>query len=828
MPNPKPDTPLRRAVLNFLHLAVLTSFALAQPLFDILGKNPEFFAVRGSTSTQIVLLALVVTLALPLVLVGVELLLGLFSRPASDVLHVVFIGALAGVIVLHFLAKRDALTGVVALVAAALVGAAAAVLYWRARPARMFLTVLAPVPLLFLALFLGNSQVSKLVFGEDAHAQTAPVQSTTPVVFLLFDEFPEVSLMDRSGKIDATRWPNFAALARESTWYRNATTVHDHTQGAVPAILSGKLPEKDALPIFADHPQNLFTYLGGSYDLKVVEVLRLCPPSLCHGVKSSEENGSLANDVGVVYLHLVLPEPYASRLPSITGTWGNFGGDEKSDEEEASPPSPSTKPRATVPPCGRRVCEFASLITRDTRPTLYFLHASLPHIGWMYLPSGKSYATDTQYIPGEHGTWEADPWLTTQAKQRYLLQVGDTDAALGYLVRKLRAAGIYDRALVVVTADHGESFVPGTPRRNVKPANLADVAFVPLFIKLPGQEDGRIDDVYERSVDILPTIADVLDSPLPWKSDGRSLISTTPPSNPTVHVVASHGPAVQAPLAELEARRAQELREQIATFGTGPIGRVYDIGPNRELLGKAVRSLAVRPNASSNVELDGRELLQVVDLAGDRLPSYVTGRVSGSYAPRQPLAVAVNGKIGAVTRTYLDKGTTKFAALVPETAFRQGANDVKVYAVLATGSGLVLEQLGSNDLVYMLPSNADALQASDGKTIQIRRGALTGEVRATRKDGDGWLDGWAADIQARKPAEKIVVIVGNRSVYVGRPGQSRKDIRARYHVLRTGFTFRIPGALLPKHGEGQAVRVYAVRGDAASELGFAGGNPWAR
>ena len=244
MRTPRAETRLRRTVLRFLHLAVLTCFALAQPLFDILGKNPEFFAVRNSTSTQIVLFALVVSLALPALLVGVEALVGVLSLRAAELLHVVFVGFLAAVIALHFVAKSGRLTGAGALLLAAALGVGGAVLYWRASAARTFLTVLAPAPLVFLLLFLGSSPVSKLVFVEDAAAKTTVVNSTTPVVELLFDEFPVASLMDRTGHIDARRWPNFAALAESSTWYRNATTVSDHTESAVPAILTGKVPEK--------------------------------------------------------------------------------------------------------------------------------------------------------------------------------------------------------------------------------------------------------------------------------------------------------------------------------------------------------------------------------------------------------------------------------------------------------------------------------------------------------------------------------------------------------------------------------------------------------
>ena len=52
---------LKEPGLRGAHLLAASGFALAQPLFDILGKNPEFFAVRGSTPADIVIFALVIT-----------------------------------------------------------------------------------------------------------------------------------------------------------------------------------------------------------------------------------------------------------------------------------------------------------------------------------------------------------------------------------------------------------------------------------------------------------------------------------------------------------------------------------------------------------------------------------------------------------------------------------------------------------------------------------------------------------------------------------------------------------------------------------------------
>lgn len=800
------------------HLTALCALAFAQPIFDILGKNPAFFAVRDSSSGDIVFFALALVVLPPLALSALELAVGLVSAAAAWTLHLVFVAGLVAVIVLQALTKSETLDGLAALVTAGLFGAASAFLYLRAKAVRTFLTFLVAAPVVFLALFLFDSPVSKLVFPEQAEAKTVAVDSRTPVVVVVFDEFPTISLMDRRQRVDAARFPNFAALARDATWFRSATTVHPHTEQAVPAILTGQLPKPGALPIFADHPQNLFTFLGGSYRLNVVEALtHLCPPKLCKkktrttqqlGAGDSDETGSLASDTGIVYLHLLLPNPYVSHVPPISNTWGNFGGHEQAEAE-----APTY--------CGRNICRLASQITAERKPALYFVHSLLPHVPWLYLPSGKRYGGDVRVVPGApNGTWGNDDWLAKQAEQRFFLQLGYTDHALGLILRRLRATRLYDRSLVVVTADHGVSFRPGTPRRNVTSGNLVDIAFMPLFVKFPGQKRGRIDDSSAQTIDILPTIAAALHTRLPWHADGKALIGRKLPADGTVSVLDSGGKPVQSDVRALLARRRQALAQQIDTFGTGTLDRVYRIGAHKQLLGRSVSTLDVTPSRNESVHVSGRELLNAVDLSLDLIPTYVTGTISGAHG-QQDLAIAVNGTVEAVTRSYTDAGQTKFGAMVPEKSIHAGANEVSVYAV----TGRTLTELRGSDVTYTL--GAGALEASDGTAIPVGK-AVSGEVRGTRSASGSTLGGWAANVKARKPAEGIVVFVDGKSVFVGEPGNiPRKDILQRYGVDKAGFIFRLPGSLLPDAGAADQVRVFAIAGKAASELKYLPGFPWA-
>ena len=224
----------RELALSGAHLAALSAFAFAQPLFDLLDDSADFFAVRGSTRSEIVLFALAVVLLPPAALLLVEALAGLASRTLGRILHLVFVGGLAAVVAIQVLKRATSLTSTEALIGlAVLAGAIAALLYARLAPIRSFLTVLAPAPLVFLVLFLVVSPVSELTLARGADVRLANVGARAPVVMVVFDEFPVTDLLTADGEIDAERFPSFARLARESTWFRNTTSVsRDDARGS--------------------------------------------------------------------------------------------------------------------------------------------------------------------------------------------------------------------------------------------------------------------------------------------------------------------------------------------------------------------------------------------------------------------------------------------------------------------------------------------------------------------------------------------------------------------------------------------------------------------
>ena len=382
-----------------LHLGGLWALAFAQPLLDLLGRNAEFFVARGSTTGDILLLAFGYVLVPPLAFAGLVWGLGRVRPDLGWGAMLVLVGLIVTALALP--PAGDLLGGsALAIPVALLVGAGAAVLYARAAGVRSFVTVLSPAPLIVLILFLVVSPVRGLLFPGEAGGEVAgPARSSTPIVQVVLDELPASTLTDASGKIDARLFPNFARLSREATWYRNATTVDDLTTEAVPAQLTGERPEAGQLPTTGDHPQSLFTLFERSHDLTVVEpITDLCPERLCTKARAGtfDRLRSLESDLEVVVQHLLLPEDLREGLPAVDRVWEGFetgstvtgagelrgGADLKRDVLARLARDDATSGFARA---------IESLDRPASRPRLLFVHSTLPHGPFRYLPDGRQY-----------------------------------------------------------------------------------------------------------------------------------------------------------------------------------------------------------------------------------------------------------------------------------------------------------------------------------------------------------------------------------------------------------------------------------------------------
>jgi hypothetical protein len=694
-------------LLSFLHLAVLSAFALAQPLFGLLSDNPEFFAARGSTAADIIVFAFLLVVVPPAILLAIELLIGLAGRRARLGAHLVLLALLAGVVFIQALKDAIDASDFVLIALALALGAAAAALYQRAEPVRSFMTVLSPAPLIFLILFLFISPVSKITLAGEASAKSIDGIEPIPVVMVVFDELPGISLLDANGEVDPVRYPGFAQLAKDGTWFPNAHTIYDATAKAVPAIMDGNYPEKGVLPTSSEHPNSIFALLGKSHTMNVSEeATTVCPRDLCEDARLDEpfldRLGAMTEDVGLVYAHVVAPPDIEADLDSVSETWGDFGGEggggEASAEVHVHDEEPTAKEgkKATLASLkADRNAKFDAWIAgirNRPRPSLNFKHALLPHVPWKYLPTGQQYNTAAgDPIPGLSRQSYPDQTQVQQLQLRHLLQLGFADLKIRQLIAHLKRIGMYDEALVVVTADHGVAFQQGLfDRRKAKLSTLAEISPVPLFVKLPGQKRGRVNESIVETTDIAPTIADVLDVDAPEQPDGRSVFSDAVALRDEVKMrPRDFSDWMRVDGDEFAAQKQSLIDRKVALFGSGADGpdRIYRVGPNQELVGRPLAALDVAGESDAAVELTDAGAYDDVDLDGPVLPVWITGEVSGGTGDRRDVAIAVNGVVRAVSNTFelANREGELIAALIPPSSLRDGANEVEVYEVSATG-----------------------------------------------------------------------------------------------------------------------------------------------
>ena len=823
-----------------LHIFALFGFAVAQPLFDLLSKNADFLVAHDLRPLDLLILASILSLLLPSLLVLVETLGSFLHRRVGDYAHWLVVGVLVSALALQVSKKLFGGPGIVLSVGSVVVGLFSGWVSCRVRPFQSFLTFLSPAIVLFPALFLLRPPVLELLVFEEPKAEAAPggASSDIPIVMVVFDELSTSSLLNEQRLINAFRYPNFAAVAQDAHWFRNASTVAERSSRALPAILTGRYTEENVPPTAASYPENLFTWLGGNYELNAFESFtNLCPNELCRELIFGETFGERIRttllDLWFVYLHLALPTDLTHSLPAVTATMRNFA-DSKPRTKAASVREQRWQIRDWV------FLSFVNRIQPSDSPVLYFLHTLLPHLPWTYLPSGKEYRpSDVFRFP--HGitreTWGTDEWETVQGFQRHLLQAQYADALLGTLLARLREVGLYDRSLIIVAGDHGVSFWPNESRRSVAEKNRADILAVPLFVKLPHQQEAVVSERNVEIIDIFPTIADVLDAELPWAVDGQSALG--PPQSErsqkqmfrkvrqdVEHLVFKPG------LEEL----ANTVRRKISLFGSGEDPRsIYRIGRFRSLVGRTIEQLAPASTSDLELKLKNERSFQEVDLDRPFIPAHIEGQIiARQRSPdRLHLAVAVNGRIEAVTQTYQGpESAWSFTAMVPETVFKAGSNRVEVLVILESEGGPSLASIRmkkKDALRYSLTQAAsgapeELIVSSTGSAIRIVPGAMEGWVgMVRRRAGHTSFRGWASDGTFRKPTDEVVVFVDGEADHYHHTVVLRDDVAKRFKMpslVETGFWVVVPGSIFDQDPL-PMVRVFAISANGlASELHY--------
>ena len=219
------------------------------------------------------------------------------------------------------------------------------------------------------------------------------------------------------------------------------------------------------------------------------------------------------------------------------------------------------------------------------------------------------------------------------------------DHLLGRAVDRLKRVGLYDRAAILVTADHGISFAPGLElgTRNLRPENQHEVAWVPFLLKSPGQVAGEVRDDNVMGIDVAPTIADLAGVDIPWEVEGISLLGDPRPNQskpwfntPGTETAIDGARAFPRVLAGAVSELVQAEEGQQGAFSL----RAY-----ADLVGTPTSSLVSTGGPVGLARLDRPEAFRQLDLTTSVLPSLVTGHLElpSGQPPPATVALVLNG-----------------------------------------------------------------------------------------------------------------------------------------------------------------------------------------
>ncbi len=117
-------------------------------------------------------------------------------------------------------------------------------------------------------------------------------------------------------------------------------------------------------------------------------------------------------------------------------------------------------------------------------------------------------------------TWKADDWR--RYRWAYYRMVELVDREVGKILTALRQAGLEYNTVIIFTSDHGDGI--GAHRWAQKNMFYDECARIPLIISRKGSTKvGTSDHLVNNGVDLMPTICDYTQTPLPTKCRGRSL-----------------------------------------------------------------------------------------------------------------------------------------------------------------------------------------------------------------------------------------------------------------------------------------------------------------
>ena len=349
-------------------------------------------------------------------------------------------------------------------------------------------------------------------------AAEPPAKEGPPVFLVILDELSLNMIIDRNGDIDEKLFPNFRAFAMDSVWYRQAIVNHPGTIASLPSLLTGNyrpgnLPRTFPEDVESLPPESLPRRL-------MAQGYRVVMATDTFGCRGRDFKCLKYLDGGeAAFLWRVFskfaqefgPDYLVDRwLPFLHGGFLTYQD------------------------------ELLQRLGAEGRPgAFYLLHIFSSHAPYIFAADGK-------YLRSPHLRMVSGADFKG-ALVNYRQQLRYADRVFGRFVAALKRSGLYDRAVIAVTSDHGNCWNPDCPGR-VYPQKITviepDLPRVPMFLRAPGLEP-RIEDGDFQLIDLMPTVMDVLGLPMDETTiDGRSAVGSGLPARPRLFFLDTERPPV--------------------------------------------------------------------------------------------------------------------------------------------------------------------------------------------------------------------------------------------------------------------------------------------
>lgn len=468
------------------------SFGLAAPVYSfVVGSKSTFEFDHLEAAVLVLILQVVVTAML---LLG-RRLVGRFGR-AFDWL--VYGGAiLVFVRQVQMVVARPSTSFGVRMATLAVSGAAIVITLAARRYVSVFMSYVGPLSVILAGYFLWAAPVT----AAGAPGRGGPQRSARPantVYVLVFDEVSLEALLDGNGRIDRASYPAFWRLSQESVWFRQAIANYPKTADSIPSALIGSYLPKPGAPDVTSlgRPTLLDVLADNGYDVTFYSRALGCASERfrCLGYYS----GSVLEKVRRTLASAVNYYVPGTVLYAVAPRVGIFADSTEGQMLADAATGPLAAPGA------------ASVI-----------HLLFTHNPYSVRADGRPIAAgDFRHAEFREGENALETLALYRGQIRY------ADRQLGIFLNRLRQSPAWDRAVVVVTADHGACWNPGC-RQRYRPFKAVEpsLARVPMMIRSPRLAP-RVLDVDYQHVDFLPTVLDALGLRTPEGStiDGRSAL----------------------------------------------------------------------------------------------------------------------------------------------------------------------------------------------------------------------------------------------------------------------------------------------------------------